>query len=297
MSVKAKLEVFDLKIREKGNKKEYLNWNDVAGFNLLNEISLYLNKNIYLFKIDREAERTSRIEKNELLDNKLFCRIKVGKFGESSELVDTVSGSGVFHKEPEHSDTIPLFFSIITNENGDTTTLIIERSGNRTLLPFIRPMLTIVLNSLREDLFTYRIIARKENTSLKKILTESPNALKSVEMTISDKNSDDIMEAPKMVLKPKNRKTFPDKVISSLVSENRKKTVNSLKGLLPVILKQSEIDDIKLVLRMADGQKTKIDLGSSLELSNRLLLDTTEKDLDKFGHPSYKFLKNYCIGL
>ncbi|QEN03482.1 hypothetical protein EW093_01760 [Thiospirochaeta perfilievii] len=297
MSIIAKLDVFTLKIREKGNKENYLNFNDVGGFNLLNEISFYLGKNIYLFKIDNEAERTSRIEKNELIENSLFCRIKVGKFGESSEIVDTLSGSGIFHKEREHSDTIPLFFHIYVTEKSDMAILHIEKCNNRSLIPEIRNILSTVLEGLREDLFIYELRPLRKTLTLDELIKKSYGSINKISLTIDQNINDDYLEPTVLTIKSKPRKDFSDKIINNLISCSKSKNYNELKSLLPKALNKIDIQNVILGIRLNDKGNITVNLSEPIQITNSYIVSNDSLNIDKFGHPSYKYLKEYSSSL
>jgi len=297
MSITAKLDVFTLKIREKGNKENYLNFNDVGGFNLLNEISFYLGKNIYLFKIDNEAERTSRIEKNELIENSLFCRIKVGKFGESSEIVDTLSGSGIFHKEREHSDTIPLFFHIYVTEKSDMAILHIEKCNNRSLIPEIRNILSTVLEGLREDLFVYELRPLRKTLTLDELIKKSYGSINKISLTIDQNINDDYLEPTVLTIKSKPRKDFSDKIINNLISCSKSKNYNELKSLLPKALNKIDIQNVILGIRLNDKGNITVNLSEPIQITNSYIVSNDSLNIDKFGHPSYKYLKEYSSSL
>ena len=207
MSILAKIDIYTLKIREKGTGNIFLPLNDIAGFTLIDELHSYVNKNMYLFKINNQLERTSRIDKNEYEDNRLYCRIKVGKFGESSEIVDTVSGSGVFQKEREHSDTIPLFFGIYADPCSDCAILHIQRIKNRTLLPELKKILEIVLNSLRENLFTFELKPLKEKTSIKDFISSKSGSINSISIKLNNSLDSSQLELTEIKIKSKARKS------------------------------------------------------------------------------------------
>lgn len=292
MSITTKLDVFTLKIREKGNKDNFLNLDDIAGFNLIDEISQYIGKNIYLFKIDNTNERTSRIERNDLNGDSLFCRIKIGKFGESSEIVDTLSGSGVFHKEKEHSDTIPLFFHMYVKENSNVAIFHIQRIGNKTLLPEIRNILSNVLTSLREDKFIFELRPLKEIISLSDFLKNSRGELTSINITLEDKNEDDLLQPPVIILKPKNRKQFPEKMQQKVIETTLNGQMNALKELLPKNIRNIRISSVEVELKMTNNGKIKVNLLNSISLTNTLILPIKNSDMDKTGHPSFNYLKD-----
>lgn len=291
MSITAKLDVFTLKVREKGNRENYLKLNDIAGFNFIDEISNYLGKNIYLFKIDNSAERTSRIEKNELADCSLFCRIKVGKFGESSEIVDTLSGSGIFHKEKEHSDTIPLFFHMKVDSDNSEAVFHIERSGNRTLLPEIRNILSAVLNDLREDKFTYQLRPLKESISLDSFIKNSRGQVSSISLVFDNLLDSELLEPTTLTIKAKSRKEFPQNIVDKIVKTSTSGSMKHLNKLLPENIQDIDIKNAIVELKVPNRSKIKVNITDNINMSHSFSLPTESKDLDKFGHPSYNYLK------
>lgn len=291
MTTTAKLDVFTLRIREKGNKENYLKLNDIAGFNLIEELSQYLGKNIYLFKIDNQAERTSRIERNDLSDNSLFCRIKVGKFGVSSEIVDTLSGSGIFHKEKEHSDTIPLFFHVHSVKESYEATLHIERSGNRTLLPEIKNILTAVLTNLRDDKFVFEIKPSKKTITIANFINSGQGQLSSISLTLKNIFNNDFLEPTILTTRVKSRKEFPKHIVDMVIEISQSKDLKLLKNLLPKSIKKTEISGAVIELKASNRGKIKVNINRMISLPNSLTLQTAKEDLDKFGHPSYKYLR------
>ncbi len=293
MSITAKLDVFTLKVREKGSKDNYLNFNDIGGFKLINEISLYLAKNIYLFKIDKDAERTSRIEKNELSEESLFCRIKIGKFGESSEIVDTLSGSGIFHKEREHSDTIPLFFHIMVQNSGTEAIIHIEKFNNRSLIPEIRNILSTVLDSLREDLFIYELKPLKHSMTLNDFIRDGQGTINRINLTLDINSESDYLEPTILTIKSKPRKEFPQNTLKMIIDSSLKKDPALLKDLLPKMIQKISVKDAVIELKSKDRGNIKVNIKESINVTNSYSINTPPESQDKFGHPSYKYLKSF----
>lgn len=291
MAITTKLDVFSLKIRKKGNRDEYLNLNDVAGFNLLSELSLHLQKNIYLFKIDEKAERTYRIEKNEYLDNSLYCRIKVGKFGEISEIIDTVSGSGVFQKEREHSDTIPLFFHIKEDSSGTSATIHIQRTNSRTLLPEIRSILTTVVEGLRENLFIVEIKPLKKSMNLSDFIKSESGEICSVNLTLNSNLDIEDLEPLNVIVKSKVRKSFPENIVKKILEASKNGNVHSLETLLPIEVRPLGLKSASIEVRSPRCGKTKVKLGDNINLPNTFQIESSQKDIDKSGNLNYDFLK------
>lgn len=295
MSISAKLDVFTLRIREKGNKNEYLDLDDISGFKLLEEISLYLGKNIYLFKIDKEAQRTSRIEKNELENNSLFCRIKIGKFGESSEIVDTLSGSGIFHKEPEHSDTIPLFFHL--KADGKKALLNIEKYNNISLLPEIRSILKTVLENIRSDKYSFELKPLKTSISISEFVGSGYGVISSVNLTLDDDTENEFIEPITLKIKTKARKDFPENMEKKIIKGSQSSNLKYFKDLLPEPLKNIEITDVSLDLRVKDKGSIKVRYNEDITLTNSYSIPVDSDTLDRLGHPSYSFLKEFSSNL
>lgn len=293
MAIISKFEQFTLRIREKGNKNDYLSLNDIAGFNLLDEISIYIKKNIYLFKIDEQAERTYRIEKNESTNDSLYCRIKVGKFGESSELVDTLSGSGVFHKERVHSDTIPLFFHLKADTNNDTAYLNIQRSQNRSLLPEIRTILDTVLAGLREDKFIPEIKPLKKSVSLDNFINSRKGEITSLNITTDIALDFDELEPATITIKSKGRKTFPGSLVTGILKTSKSKNYKYLRDILPQEIKNIDIIKASAEVKSAETGKIKVDLGNNISISNTYIIPSDKDRIDKSGHPTYKSLKDF----
>lgn len=291
MSTTIKLDIFTLKIREKGTKNLYLPLNDVAGFNLIDEISIYLTKNIYLFKIDDKAERTSRIEKKELKDNSLYCRIKIGKFGETSEIVDTLSGSGIFNKERKHSDTIPLFFHIYIENGATEATIHVEKKSTRTLIPELKNILNAVLNNLREDMFTFELKPLKKEVSLKSFLDQKLGTISSVNLTLNSSINSELTENLTINIKTRPRKQFESSFISKIVKSSESSNFKHLKSLLPEEIKNVEIIKSDAILKTDNGGKINVDVTKPIFLSSSISEVTQMDNLDKLGHPSFNYLK------
>lgn len=293
MSITAKLDVFTLKIREKGSKENYLNFNDIGGFKIIEEISLYLAKNIYLFKIDKKAERTSRIEKNELSENSLFCRIKIGKFGESSEIVDTLSGSGIFHKEREHSDTIPLFFHMKMQNSGNEAIVHVEKFNNRSLIPEIRNILSTVLENLRENLFIYELKPLKHSITLKDFIRDGHGSINKINLILDINRNNDYLEPIILTIKSKHRKEFPKNILDMIIDSSINRNPALLKELLPQKIQRLSIGDAVIELKSKDRGNIKVHINESINVTNSFSIITPPKSQDKFGHPSYKYLKSF----
>lgn len=292
MSMISKLDVFKLNIREKGNRDEFTKFNDIAGFNLLDEVYKYLGKNIYLFKIDNETERTSRIEKNELDGNDLYCRIKIGKFGETSEIVDTLSGSGVFKKEKEHSDTIPLFFHMHINSDFSKCIVNIQRVGNRTLMPEIKNILNRVLMDLRDDRFIYELKPLRENITITNFIKKKRGQLSAINIILKDSIENDYMDRSILTLKAKYRKSFPKEIIEKVSQCAKTKDLQILKTLMPQQLENLELSSALLEFKLNDRPKIKVDIFSDISLQNSIKLSNKTDNTDKSGHMSFNYLKN-----
>lgn len=291
MSITTKLDVFTLKIRKKGNKENFLELNDIAGFNLLDEISLHLKKNVYLFKIDEKAERTYRIEKNEYSDGSLYSRIKVGKFGESSEIIDTVSGSGVFQKEREHSDTIPLFFHIKENNDGKSATVHIQRNNNRSLLPELRTILTSVLESLRENLFVFELKPLKKSVELKEYIKKEKGEITSFSVTLDTATDNELLEPLTVSIKSKPRKAFSEEMVKSILNTSSNRDLTQLSQLLPKELRNIEIIGAVAEVKSPKDGKVKVELGNKINLTKSYTITSSSNDADKTGHINYEYLK------
>lgn len=291
MSIITKFEQFTLRVREKGNKNEYLNMNDIAGFNLLDELSIYIKKNVYLFKIDEEAERTYRIEKNEYKDNSLYCRIKVGKFGESSELIDTLSGSGVFHKERVHSDTIPLFFHLKADPKSSTAILNIQRINNRTLLPEIRTIIESVLENLRKDQFVYEIKPLKKNTTLNDFIKNNNGQINSLQLHLDTNSGFENLEPISLTFKSKSRKPFPEEIKKLLLKTKGSKGLENLKNIIPETFGSFNITGATAEVKSPITGKMKIEIGQNIDLPNSFNINYSKDQSDKNGHPTYESLK------
>lgn len=290
MSITTKLDAFSLKVRKKGNKEKYLRLDDIAGYKLLEELSAYLKKNIYLFKIDKKNERTYRIEKNEHIDNSLYCRIKVGKFGETSELVDTVSGSGVFQKEREHSDTVPLFFHIKEDKSGESATLHVQRNINRTLLPELRGILTTVLESLREDLFIFEIKPLKKSIELKNFINKESGEISSVDISLNTSLNDDL-EPLNITIKSKPRKSFPKDMVENLLKASQTGSLKALEPLLPNQIRELGVKKASITVRSPKSGKIRVAVGDKIHLTNSYTIPVGTGNLDKTGHMKYSYLK------
>lgn len=297
MSIKTKLELFTLQIREKGNRDNYLELHDIAGFNLMDEFHNYLQKNIYLFKIDKETERTYRIDKNEYVDDSIFCRIKVGKFGETSEIIDTLSGSGVFHKEREHSDTIPLYFHIKESKEKNKAFIFIQRTNNRTLLPEIKNILLSLLNGLREDTFTFDIKPHGKNLSIKTFLKNEEGEVAKIILNIDNNLGYESLDKIKITLKPKTRKPIPTELINGVVKSTENKNIDNLSNVLPKELKMLNISGAEIELKSNKYGKLKYNIGEKLFLNSSFTIPTDKEFLDKSGHPAFNKLKEFSIGL
>ncbi len=292
MSTTIKLDVFTLKIKEKGNKKGYLPLNDIAGFNLLDELFSYIGKNIYLFKINNKLEKTTRIDKNELIDNALFCRIKVGKFGESSEIVDTLSGSGIFHKESVHSDTIPLFFHIYADPESDSAVIHVQRVNNRTLLTEIREIINAVLKSLREDQFSFELKPLKESITISNFLNDDKGSISCVNIELKSNLDIENLEPTLIKLRVKSRKEFPTTLKKKIIKATESKDFNPLVSLLPTGFSKHDIKNAFIEVKTLDNRKIKVNIADKINLSNSYISQISRDDLDKYGHPSFIKLKD-----
>lgn len=289
MSIKTKLEIFTLRIREKGNRDNYLPLNDIAGFNLLEEINSYIQKNIYLFKIDNDAERTYRIDKNEMDGDSIYSRIKVGKFGETSEIVDTLSGSGVFHKEREHSDTIPLYFHIKGSEN--KAHIALQRTNNRTLLPEIKSILTTVLNDLREDYFSFDIKPLQEKLKIKSFLKNGE--VSKIELSAENNLGYEDLDDLKITIKSKPRKPIPQEIIDSIIVSTEKRNLDAIKSITSNKLNNLNITGANIEVRSKDLGSIKYSVGDDIYLNTTHQIPTTKEFLDKTGHPAFPKLKEF----
>lgn len=297
MSIKTKLELFTLQIREKGNRDNYLELHDIAGFNLMDELHNYLQKNIYLFKIDNEAERTYRIDKNEHTNNSIYCRIKVGKFGETSEIIDTLSGSGVFHKEREHSDTIPLYFHIKESDKGDKAFIIIQRTNNRTLLPEIKNILSSLLNDLREDTFTFDIKPHGKNLSIKTFLNKKEGEIAKIVLDINNNLGYDNLDTMKLIIKSKARKPIPEELISGVINSTESRSIDNLINVLSTDIKKLNVKGAAIELKSNKYGKLKYNIGEKLFLNSTFTIPTDKEFLDKSGHPAFNKLKDFSSSL
>ncbi|MGL1893410.1 MAG: hypothetical protein OCD02_17370 [Spirochaetaceae bacterium] len=295
MATITKFDIYTLKIREKGITNCFLPLNDIAGFSILDEISMYLGKNIYLFKIDENTERTSRIEKNEIIDNSIFCRIKIGKFGETSEIVDTQSGSGIFHKERKHSDTIPLFFHMNIDKTNSEAILHIERRANRTLIPELKNIVSSVLESLREDTFIFELKPQKKQSSLTTFLNNKLGYINSINLTLDSNIDSDVTENLTVNIKTKPRKLFPDSINSKILKCSENGNLKSLNNLLPKTLNNVDIIKAEVILKTENGGKINVDITEPISLSNSLIISTEMDNLDKLGHPSFNYLKEVSL--
>lgn len=289
MSIKTKLEIFTLRIREKGNRDNYLPLNDIAGFNLLDEINNYIQKNIYLFKIDNDAERTYRIDKNELDKDSIYSRIKVGKFGETSEIVDTLSGSGVFHKEREHSDTIPLFFHIKAAEK--KAYIAIQRTNNRTPLPEIRSILSSVLNDLREDFFSFDIKPLQEKLKIKNFLKNGE--VSKIELLALNNLGYEDLDDLKIIIKSKPRKPIPQEIIDSIITSTEKRSLEAIESITSGNLNNLNITGANIEVRSKDLGTIRYSVGEDIYLNTSHQIPTTKEYLDKTGHPAFQKLKEF----
>lgn len=294
--MKSKLEIFTLQIREKGNRENYLDLSDIAGFNLIDELHEHIQKNIYLFKIDKEAERTYRIDKNDYKEGSIYCRIKVGKFGETSEIIDTLSGSGVFQKEREHSDTIPLFFQIKV-KNKNTAYLIAQRTNNRTILPEVKFIITALLDSLRENTFAVDIKPLKEKLSIKKILKEEKAEVSKVTFTMDSNLGYETLDSINIVIKSKPRKPFPQEMLSNIVKSTESGDISTLESSLPKDIKNLKLKEAAVELKSEKFGNLKYLIGDKLYTNCSFSIPTDKEFLDKTGHPAFIKLKEFSNNL
>ncbi|MBN2617334.1 MAG: hypothetical protein JXR64_03355 [Spirochaetales bacterium] len=287
MSFTAKLEIYNLQIREKGDKNKFVNLKDVSGFNFIEEVNRYLTKNVYLFKIDNENERTSRIEKIENVGDELYCRIKVGRFGQSSEIVDTQSGSGIFHKEREHSDTIPLFFSIKITKDNFIATLEVERVGSYTLLPNVRNILNFVLNDIRNDKYVIEIRPLKQAYKIEDFISKKLGKIQSVNLILKDSLDSELMEPIVIKLKSKYRKDLPENLKDLVFKSSKDLSYTRFKEFLPKNLKEIEIQNVLLDIKINDKGSLKLNINDEISISSNKSKIMNKTELDKFGHPGF----------
>jgi len=288
MSNTAKLDVFKLQIREKGNK-EYVNLNDISGFKFINELSNYLGKNIYLIKIDNETERTTRIEKNELEENSLYSRIKIGRFGSVSEIVDTLSGSGVFNKEREHSDSIPLFFHLATSNDGFTCYINVEKNSSISLIPEIRSIINTVIENIRTDKYIFELKQFTEKYELKEYLLEDSKKITKIDITVEIDSNSDIENI--ITLKPKNRKSFSKDIYTMLITAKEKGDLSIVKKILPANFNNLKISNVCIEVKNGNN-KSSFNILKTINTSVGYSFNVQKENLDKLGYPSFKFIKS-----
>lgn len=306
MAAKIKLEAYELKVRKKGDKQSYQTLNEIITLSLMDEIHNYLMKNIYLFKNNREQESTYNIVKVDREGDDLFCKIKVGKYGESSELVDTTSGSGVFLKERIHSDTIPLFFHLRIKKNSKKGRLLIQKYSNKTALPIIKMLFNRILLEMASDEYVMEISPEYKTNIIEKALTdkegfitalrfETETGLEALSNKALDGNENE-MERVEIVVKTKTRAHFNDQVKKDVLQclKNRK-DLQTLCEYLPSYMKGITVNSVLIDIKSPLLKRKRVPLDTRYILPVSYSLSSRDELLDEQGHPVYSKIQDFSI--
>ena len=98
-------------------------------------------------------------------------------------------------------------------------------------------------------------------------------------------------------IKSRARNSFPNNIVKEIIKSSESGELNSLLKLFPKQLKGMNVHSGFIGIKRSNGSKIKIKIGSTINLSSSNPIIVTSKNIDKSGHPSYQFLKEFSSSL